>query len=115
MFLIAVELYFPTLSEALKSTFEDTKPKFMKNQTLWIGSYVLVWVIAVFGLSAWDQSMLLVSNVFFSAITMIVLLTIGASKGLVRLGVALGRGNSVAGVGLVFALIGFTMEIIQLM
>lgn len=113
--LIAVELYFPKLSESLKATFEETKPKFMKSPKLWIGSYILTWVATVVGLSLWDQSMILISNLFFSVITTLVLVIIGISRGLVRLGVVLGRGNSVGGVGLVLALIGFSIEISQLL
>lgn len=112
--LIAVELYFPKLSESLKATFEETKPKFMKNPKVWIGSYILIWITVVVGLSVWDQSMILISNVFFSAVTTLVLLILGVSKALVRLGVVLGRGNSVGGVGLVLALIGFSIEVVQL-
>lgn len=112
--LIAVELYFPKLSESLKATFEETKPKFMKNPKAWIGSYILLWVFAVFGLSIWDQSMIFISNLVFSVITTVALLIFGISKALVRLGVVLGRGNSVGGVGLVLALIGFSIEVVQL-
>lgn len=112
--LISVELYFPKTSEFLKVTFEETKPKLIKNIKAWIGGFILVWIAAVVSLSAWDHSMLLVANVFFSAITAIVLIVFSISKALVRLGVVLGRGNSVGGVGLVFALIGFSMELVQL-
>ncbi len=112
--LISVELYFPKISESLKATFEETKPKLMKNPKAWIGGYILIWIAAVFGLSVWDPSMILISNVFFSVITTIVLLILGVSKVLVRLGVVLGRGNSVGGVGLVLALVGFSIEVLQL-
>jgi hypothetical protein len=112
--LIAVELYFPKLSEYLKATFEQTKPKFMKNLKVWIGGYILIWVMVVIGLSVWDHSMILISNLFFSVITTLVLVILGISKALVRLGVVLGRGNSVGGVGLVLALIGFSIEVVQL-
>ena len=114
MVLISVELYFPKLSESLKATFEETKPKFMKNPKVWVGGYILIWVAAVAVLSVWDQSMILISNIFFSVITTLVLLILGVSKLLVRFGVVLGRGNSVAGVGLVLALIGFSIEVVQL-
>ncbi|WP_299072418.1 hypothetical protein [uncultured Paraglaciecola sp.] len=87
----------------------------MKNQKAWIGSFILIWIVAVVSLSAWDNSMFLVSNVFFSAITALLLLILGISKALVRVGVVLGRGNSVGGVGLVLALIGFSIELLQLM
>jgi hypothetical protein len=114
LILITVELYFPKLSESFKATFEETKPKFMKSPKVWIGSYILIWIVVVVGLSVWDQSMILISNVFFTVITTLVLLILIVSKALVRIGVVLGRGNSVGGVGLVLALIGFSMEIIQL-
>ena len=112
--LISVELYFPKTSELLKATFEETKPKFKKNSKAWIGGFILVWIAATLGLSAWDRSMLFLSNIFFSAITALVLLIFTTSKALVRLGVVFGRGNSVGGVGLVLALIGFSIELVQL-
>nr|WP_136249656.1 hypothetical protein [Ningiella ruwaisensis] len=112
--MITVELYFPKTSEFLKDTFEETKPKFMRNKTAWIGSFIFFWIAAVLSLSAWDPSMLFFANVFFSAITALVLLILSISKVLVRLGVVLGRGNSVGGVGLVLALIGFSIELMQL-
>ncbi|GGW76369.1 hypothetical protein [Alteromonas halophila] len=112
--LVSVELYFPKVSEFLKATFEETKPKFMKNKLAWLGCFIVIWIVAVFVLSAWNTSMLLISNLFFSAITAIVLIIFTISKLLVRLGVVLGRGNSVGGVGLVLALIGFSLELIQL-
>ena len=113
LILISVELYFPKTSEFLKATFEETKPKFIRNQKAWIASFILIWIAVVVGLSAWDHSMLLVANLFFSAVTVLVLIVLSISKVLVRLGVALGRGNSVGGVGLVLALIGFSMELVQ--
>ncbi len=74
----------------------------------------MVWIITVLGLSVWDYSMLFISNLFFSAITAIVLIIISVSRLLVRLGVAIGRGNSVGGVGLVLAIIGLSLELFQL-
>ena len=115
LLLVAIELYFPKISESLKAFFEETKPKIIKNSLIWIGSYIFIWVITTIGLSIWDQSMNLMANVFFTIITIIILLIIGISKTLVRLGVVLGRGNSVGGVGLVLALIGFSIEVIQLL
>ena len=113
LMLIAVELYFPRTSEFLKATFEETKPKFLKNKYAWVGGFIFIWIAAVIGLSFWDPSMLLFANLFFSAITALVLLVASLSKVLVRLGVVIGRGNSVGGVGLVLALIGFSMELLQ--
>ena len=113
LLLVAIELYFPKSSESLKVFFEQAKPKVMKKPWIWIGSYICIWVVAVFALIVWDQSMSVVANVFFTVFTAVVLLILGISKMLVKLGVALGRGNSVCGVGLVLALIGFIIEIIQ--
>lgn len=87
----------------------------MKRPTLWIVSYILIWVIAVVCLSIIDESMFLISNMIFSVITALFLLILGISQALVRLGVVLGRGNSVGGVGLVLALIGFSIEVVQLL
>lgn len=111
---MTIELYFPTAAEFLKATFEETKPKFMKNRVAWLASFIATWIVVVLCLSVWDPSMLLISNVFFSGITVLVLLVLTISQMLVRLGVAIGRGNSVGGVGLVLALIGFSLELAQL-
>lgn len=86
----------------------------MKNRTAWIVGFISIWIIAVVSLSAWDQSMLVIANIFFSAITVLVLLIFSISKALVKLGVVIGRGNSLGGVGLVLAFIGFSIELIQL-
>lgn len=85
----------------------------MKRPQIWLGAYILIWISAVAGLAVWDQSMAFVSNIIFSVITTLVLILLGVSKLLVRLGVVLGRGNSVGGVGLVLALIGFSIELVQ--
>jgi hypothetical protein len=113
--LVAIELYFPKTSEKLRAFFEETKPKTIKSSIVWVGSYIFIWIISTIGLSIWDQSMNLMANVFFTVVTIIILLIIGVSKALVRLGVVLGRGNSIGGVGLVLALIGFSIEIVQLL
>ncbi|MFT6267606.1 MAG: hypothetical protein ACJAVV_000404 [Alphaproteobacteria bacterium] len=83
----------------------------MKSLKIRIASYILIWVVAVLGLSIWDQAMSLFANILF---TVLVFLIVGINKILVRLGVVLGSGNSVGGVGLVLALIGFLIEIVQL-
>lgn len=113
LFLITIELYFPKKSENLKVFFEETKPKTIKSSIVWIGSYMSIWIITTIGLSMWDQSMNLMANVFFTVLTIIILFIVWISKTLVRLGVVLGRGNSVGGVGLVLALIGFFIEVFQ--
>lgn len=113
LFLITIELYFPKKSENLKVFFEETKPKTIKSSIVWIGSYMSIWIITTIGISMWDQSMNLMANVFFTVLTIIILFIVWISKTLVRLGVVLGRGNSVGGVGLVLALIGFFIEVFQ--
>lgn len=113
LILVAIELYFPKMSERLRAFFEETKPKTIKSSIFWVGSYIFIWTISTIVLSIWDQSMNLMANVFFTVVTIIILLIIGVSKALVRLGVVLGRGNSIGGVGLVLALIGFSIEIAQ--
>ena len=113
--LIAIELYFPTLSEYLKSTFEETKPKIINNSKRWIGGFIATWVLAVLCLSLWDQSMSFIGNVIFTIITIIALLIYSLTKLAVRLGVILGRGNAVGGVGLVLAIIGLLLEVVQVM
>ena len=114
LLLIAIELYLPGLSERLKVLFEDAQPRVRGRPGFWIGSYVLSWVAVVSLLSIWESSMSLFANITFSVFTSFLLVLFGISRILVRLGVVLGRGNSVAGVGLVLALIGFLLEILQL-
>ncbi len=118
--LIAIELYFPGPSERLKRIFEGTKPRFLNRPAtgrdwyVWIGFYILIWIVVVAVLSIWDPSMSIVANVAFTIFTTFVFVLIGIGKMFVRLGVVLGRGNSVGGVGLVLALIGFSIEVSQL-
>lgn len=115
LLLVTIELYLPKTAENLKTFFEETKPKIKKNTNVWIGSYIFIWIISTVGLSILAPSLNLIANVFFSAITIVFLLILGISKTLVRLGVVIGGGNSVGGVGLVLALIGFSIEVSQLL
>ena len=55
--------------------------------------------------------MSIVANVAFTLFTVFLGAVIFVSKVFVRLGIVLGRGNVIGGVGLVLALIGFTIEI----
>ncbi len=114
LMLITLELYSPKLSESLKSLFDQVKPQVMGNPKKWIGGFVIIWVVAVIALSLWDQTMSIVANVIFTIFTVLVILMLGISKMFIRLGVFLGRGNSVGGVGLVLAVIGLSLEIIQI-
>ncbi len=121
--LIAIELYLPSASEQLKAIFERTKPDFLSRPETrsekyriarWVGLYILIWIVVVAVLSISDPSMGLIANVAFTVLTILLLSLIGIGRILVRLGVVLGRGNSVGGVGLVMALIGFSLEVSQL-
>ncbi len=114
LMLITVELYFPNLSETLKKIFEDTQPRFMKRPVIWVGSYIVFWIVVVSLISIGDGSLSIVANLLFTFVTVLTLVLVGISRLLVRLGVVLGRGNSVGGVGLVLALVGFSIELLQL-
>ena len=81
----------------------------------WISSYVVLWVASVGIFYAWDESTILFTNTFFSVITTVTLIVLAVSRVLVRLGVVLGKGNSVGGVGLVLELIGFSIEVWQIL
>ena len=118
--LIAIELYFPSSSERLKTIFEGTKPRLLsrpetrRDWYVLISIYITVWIVTVAALTIWDPSMNIIANIAFTIFTTFVLVLIGIGRIFVRLGVVLGRGNSVGGVGLVMALIGFSLEISQL-
>ena len=114
LLLIAIELYFQSLSERLKALFDETQPDFQRRPGIWIGAYVSIWIFTTAVLSIFDMSMSVVANIAFSIVTTLILVLMGISKLLVRLGVALGRGNSVGGVGLVMALMGVSIELVQL-
>lgn len=114
LLLVAIELYFPRTSVQLKNVFESTRPLIERRPKTWLASYIAFWVVAVLALSIWDTSMSVVANIIFSVFTSLVILLFVISRMFVRLGVALGRGNSVGGVGLVLALVGFSIEIWQI-
>ena len=122
LFLIAVELYFPVLSEHVKVFFERIQFRFTRKtgtrQTWnWIAitSYILIWVISVTIVSIHDPAKSVVANVAFTIIAMFLGTAILISRVFVRLGVAIGRGNVIGGVGLVLALTGFAIEISQML
>ncbi len=114
LLLIAIELYSPRTSARLRDLFDETQPRIRRRPAVWIGSFILTWILAVVMLTMWDAAMSMVANVVFSVLTILVLVLMGISRLFVRLGVVLGRGNSVGGVGLVMALIGFSIEVLQL-
>ena len=118
LLLITIELYLPSLSESVKVFFERVQFQFVcrpgtRQDWNWIatGSYIFVWVVSVAIVSIWEPSMSVVANIAFTMFTVFLVLVIYISKIFVRLGIVLGRGNAIGGVGLVLALIGFTIEI----
>ena len=117
LLLIAIELYLPALSERVKVFFESVQFRFVnrpatRRDWTWIATsaYILIWVITVGVVSIWEPSMSMVSNIAFTLFTVFLGSVIYISKIFVRLGIELGRGNAIGGVGLVLALIGFTIE-----
>ena len=121
LLLVTIELYLPTLSESVKVFFERVQFQFVhrpgtRQDWNWIatGSYIFVWLISVAIVSIWEPSMSLIANIAFTIFTVFLALVIYISKIFVRLGIVLGRGNAIGGVGLVLALIGFTIEITKM-
>lgn len=118
LLLITIELYLPTLSERLKVFFERIQFRFVRRPATrqdwnWMatGSYIFIWVISVTIVSIWEPSMSIIANIAFTIFTLFLGIVIYISKIFVRLGIVLGRGNAIGGVGLVLALIGFTIEV----
>lgn len=118
LLLVAIELYLPNLSERVKAFLERVQFRFIQRQGTrqdwnWIttASYIFIWVISVTIVSIWQPSMSFVANMAFTIFTVFLGLAIFISKIFVRLGIVLGRGNAIGGVGLVLALIGFTIEV----
>ncbi len=122
--LIALELYSPLssnrLAEALEGMETDSKLPRKTNGAsrgvvVVIGVYVAVWIIGAIAVSIWDPALNLSFNIgmtIFSIVFCALVLTI---EKLLRLGIFLGRGNTVGGIGLVLALIGFTFEVTQVL
>lgn len=118
LLLITIELYLPPLAERLKTFLERIQFRLVgttatKQYWNWvaIGAYIATWVISVAIVSILDPAMSIVANVAFTIFTVFLGCVIFISKVFVRLGIELGRGNVIGGVGLVLALIGFTIEI----
>ena len=112
--LIAVELYSPRLRQLLHDAFEQTKPKVEASPAKWIGGFILAWVLSATFLALLNPWSGFVANIAFTVFTIVIIGLLSISKLLVRLGVVIGKGNSVGGVGLVLALVGFSLEILQL-
>lgn len=121
--LIAIELYSPRLSHRLRTMLDaadgDSDDPLASAYRLrsilrWVGGYILIWIAVVATLTIQDPAYSVVANVALTIVTILILTAIWISGLLVRVGVALGRGNSAGGVGLVLAVIGFSIEISQL-
>ena len=108
----------PPLAERLKTFLESIQFRLVgttatKQYWNWvaISAYITIWVVSVAIVSLSDPAMSIVANVAFTIFTVFLGSVIFMSKVFVRLGIELGRGNVIGGVGLVLALIGFTIEI----
>lgn len=119
--LIAVELYAPRLSARLRHMLDarndrDNLDKAIRMRSLMgtVGIYIAVWITIVAVLSLQDPQWSVIANIALTFVTVLILLSVWISGLLVRIGVALGRGNSAGGVGLVLAVIGFSIELYQL-
>jgi hypothetical protein len=121
--LIAIELYFPGLSGRLRVLLESSRPdpddqfetaRRLRSLLRWVGAYIGIWIAIVATLSLQDPAYSILANIALSIVTASILFAIWLSGLLVRTGVALGRGNSAGGVGFVLAVIGFAIEISQL-
>lgn len=118
LLLVTIELYLPKLAERLKVFFETVQFRFVgrpatRQDWHWvaIGLYIAIWVLCVAIVSIWEPSMSITANLAFTIFTIFLGVVAFISKVFVRLGIVLGRGNAIGGVGLVLALIGFTIEI----
>ena len=80
-----------------------------------IGAYVAVWILTAILVSLYEPSLTLAVNIAFTVFTTLLFVVVGVVGKLVSLGVWMGRGNSIGGIGLVLALIGFSMEVAQLL
>lgn len=118
LLLVTIELYLPKLAERLKVFFETIQFRFVgrpatRHDWHWvaIGFYIAIWVISAAIVSIMEPSMSIVANAAFTIFTIFLGVVALISRFFVRLGIVLGRGNAIGGVGLVLALIGFTIEI----
>ncbi len=119
--LVAIELYAPRSSqrlvEALAAPDPDTEAS-LRRDWRGVGSitvvYVIAWILGAIAVSVWDPALNLTFNLWMTIFTVAFSVVVVAIGKLMRLGVVLGRGNSVGGIGLVLALIGFSLEIAQL-
>ncbi len=122
--LIALELYSPLssnrLAEALEGVDSDSIPpngteEGSRSVAVVISVYVGVWVIGAIAVSIWDPALNLSFNIGMTIFSVIFWAFVLMIEKLLRLGIVLGRGNTVGGIGLVLALIGFAFEVTQLL
>ena len=122
--LIALELYSPLssnrLAEALEGVDSDSIPpngteEGSRSVAVVITVYVGVWVIGAIAVSIWDPALNLSFNIGMTIFSVIFWAFVLMIEKLLRLGIVLGRGNTVGGIGLVLALIGFAFEVTQLL
>ena len=116
--LIALELYMPKsmrrLTQALDAPNAGTGHETQATK-LAIGIYVGVWVLGGIVIAFWDPGLTITFNVAMTLFTLVFATIVFVLARLVRIGVIVGRGNSIGGIGLVLALIGFTLEVSQLL
>ena len=119
--LIAIELWSPRLSGRLRhlldaSNDRDDLDKAIRLRSMMtvVGIYIATWITIIAVLSLRDPAWSVIANIALTIATALILVSIWISGLLVRIGIALGRGNSPGGVGLVLALIGFSIELFQL-
>ena len=122
--LIALELYSPLSSNRLAEALEgiEADPD-MPHRTsgssrrvvVVISVFVPVWIIGAIAVSIRDPALNLYFNVGMTIVSTVFLVLVLTIEKLLRLGVMLGRGNTIGGIGLVLALIGFTFEVTQVL
>ncbi len=122
--LIALELYSPLSSNRLAETLEgidsDSIPPHgteggSRSVAVVISVYVAVWVIGAIAVSIWDPALNLSFNIGMTIFSVIFWAFVLMIEKLLRLGIVLGGGNTLGGIGLVLALIGFAFEVTQLL
>lgn len=119
--LVAIELYAPRSSQRLVDALESgaaTVPAAANSG--WRGTYTVVtvyiaaWVFGALAVSFRDPALNLAFNLGMTVFTVAFSVFILTISYLMRLGVLLGRGNTVGGIGLVLAGMGVALEVAQL-
>lgn len=118
--LIALELYLPRSSTQLGDALEGSRPALSaaseeRRMQIAIALYVGAWICGAIAVALWDPAMSIAFNVGLTVFSVLVALLVGLFRTLVRLGILLGRGNSLGGIGLLMALLGFSLEVTQLL